>query len=653
MITNHSKFARQVLLVGPESFDINDIIELLQFADHVYFNSPNAESFLTDEDYDVLRKYVNENSKSQYAGMIGSAVRGGKIKLPKQMGSLNQVYEGEIEQWIENSNLTSCRAIITDKLDGASVMLVYDGPTGAFKIAYSRGDGEEGADISRHVVQMRAVPKYIMPGLYDGDVFIRAENIISKQSFEVVKKLVKTSAGEEYKNARNMVSGLMNASENDPVVYDYIDCVAYEIMESPLDKMEQLRLLSDCMSFSIVYWERWHFSIIDDSMLEAYLNSRRALTYWELDGLVIEANDAGIRAALNVGNDSLNPKHAVKFKINTYIEATCTGVEWNVSKHGYLKPRVQIEPVELLGVTIQNLTGHNAKFIVEAGIGAGAVLKITRAGDVIPFIHSVVTPVEPSLPEVEYYWNETNVDIVVTDKSTNEEVIVNQMTDFFSTLEVPLLKKGNIQQLFDAGLVTIEDVIVADFGTIQHLLGVNGEMIYESLQHILNPIPAYMLMGALPYFGRGVGTRVFKKIQSVHGTEWLTKLQPSDISIEMLAQVPGVDRKTADKIVNGLDNFHKFLKVVTPNYVAIAPDAEVEIIDGKLNGMTFVFTGFRSDTLTHAIRENGGDVVDAFTKAVTHVVAKDPSKSSGKIKKAQQAGAKVISQGQLQSMLDN
>lgn len=651
MITNPSKFAVQVLLVGPESFPINDIIELLQMADDEYFNSPDSESFLTDEDYDILRKYVNEKSTTQYAGMIGSAVRGGKIKLPKQMGSLNQVYEGEIEQWIENSNLNSCRAIITDKLDGASIMLVYDGPTGAFKIAYSRGDGEEGADISRHVVQMRGVPKYIMPGLYDSDVFVRAENIISKRSFEIVKKLVKTSAGEEYKNARNMVSGLMNASENDPVVYDYIDCVAYEIMDSPLDKLEQLRLLADCMSFSIVYWERWHFAIIDDSILEAYLSTRRALTYWELDGLVIEANDAGIRAALNVGNDSLNPKHAVKFKINTYIEATCTGVEWNVSKHGYLKPRVQIEPVELLGVTIQNLTGHNAKFIVDSGIGAGAVLKITRAGDVIPFIHSVVTPVEPSLPVVEYYWNETNVDIVVTDKSTNEEVIVNQMTDFFSTLEVPLLKKGNIQQLFDAGLVTIEDVIVADFGTLQHVLGVNGEMIYESLQHILNPIPAYMLMGALPYFGRGVGTRVFKKIQSVHGTEWLTKLQPSTISIEMLAQVPGVDRKTADKIVNGLDDFHKFLKVVTPNYVAIAPDTEVEIIDGKLNGMTFVFTGFRSDTLTHAIRENGGDVVDAFTKAVTHVVAKDPSKSSGKIKKAQQAGAKVISQGQLQELI--
>lgn len=651
MITNPSKFAIQVLLLGPESFNITDIIELLQAADDEYFNSPDSESFLTDEDYDVLRKYVSENSTAQYAGMIGSTVRGGKIKLPKQMGSLNQVYEGDIEKWITSNNLNGKKAVVSDKLDGASIMLVYDGPTGAFKIAYSRGDGEEGADISRHVVQMPRVPKYIMPGLYDEDVFVRAENIISKQAFEVVKKLVKTSAGEEYKNARNMVSGLMNASENDPVVYDYIDCIAYEIMDSPLDKLEQLRLLSDCMSFYTVHKERWHFDIIDDSILEAYLSTRRAETYWELDGLVIEVNDAGVRKEMNAGNDSLNPAHAVKFKINTYIEATCTGIEWNVSKHGYLKPRVQIEPVELLGVTIQNLTGHNAKFIVDSGIGAGAVLKITRAGDVIPFIHSVITPVEPNLPEVEYYWNETNVDIVVTDKSTNEEVIVNQMTDFFSTLEVPLLKKGTIQQLFDFGFNTIESIITIEECELVNVVGVNGYVIYKYLRDILNPIPAYMLMGALPYFGRGVGTRVFKKIQSMHGTEWLTKLQPSAISIEMLAQVPGVDRKTADKIVNGLDNFHKFLKVVE-QHITIAPDTEVEIVDGKLNGMTFVFTGFRSDTLTHAIRENGGDVVDAFTKAVTHVIAKDPSKSSGKIKKAQQAGAKVISQGQLQSMLE-
>jgi DNA ligase (NAD+) len=652
MITNPSKFATQVLLLGPESFNINDVIELLQAADDEYFNSPDSESFLSDEDYDILRKYVKDNSAATYAGMVGSSVRGGKVKLPKQMGSLNQVYEGEIEKWITSNNLNGKKAVITDKLDGASIMLVYDGPTGAFKIAYSRGDGEEGADISRHVVQMPGIPKYIMPGLYHEDVFIRAENIISKRSFEVVKKLVKTSAGDEYKNARNMVSGLMNASENDPVVYDYIDCVAYEIVGSPLDKLEQLRLLADCMSFSIVYWERWHFDIIDDSILEAYLSTRRAITFWELDGLVIEVNDAGTRKELNAGNDSLNPKHAVKFKVNTYIEATCTGIEWNVSKHGYLKPRVQIEPVELLGVTIQNLTGHNARYIVDNKIGKGAVLRITRAGDVIPFIHSVVAGVEPGLPDEDYFWNTTEVDIVVYNANLNEEVIVNQMTDFFSTLEVPLLKKGNIQQLFDAGFNTIESIITIEECELINVVGVNGYVIYKYLRDILNPIPAYMLMGALPYFGRGVGTRVFKKIQSMHGTEWLTKLQSSEISIEMLAAVPGVDRKTADKIVNGLEHFHKFLEVVTPMYVSIAPDTAVEIIDGKFNGMTFVFTGFRSDTLTHAIRENGGDVVDSFTKAVTHVVAKDPGKSSGKIKKAQQAGASVISQGQLQSMLE-
>ena len=44
------------------------------------------------------------------------------------------------------------------------------------------------------------------------------------------------------------------------------------------------------------------------------------------------------------------------------------GVEWNASKHGYLKPRLTVQAVKLDGVTIHHATGFNAKFIKENDI---------------------------------------------------------------------------------------------------------------------------------------------------------------------------------------------------------------------------------------------------------------------------------------------
>ena len=57
-----------------------------------------------------------------------------------------------------------------------------------------------------------------------------------------------------------------------------------------------------------------------------------------------------------------------------------------------IKPKVQVEPVNLAGVTIEFATGFNASFIYNNGIGPGSVIQITRAGDVIPHIIRVLTP---------------------------------------------------------------------------------------------------------------------------------------------------------------------------------------------------------------------------------------------------------------------
>jgi len=59
--------------------------------------------------------------------------------------------------------------------------------------------------------------------------------------------------------------------------------------------------------------------------------------------------------------------------------------------------------------------------------------------------------------------------------------------------------------------------------------------------------------------------------------------------------------------------------------------------------MKFVFTGFRNDPLEKYIKAHGGTVTTSVSKNTTAIIRKDSSdKTSGKVKKAEEIGVKVI-----------
>ena len=70
-----------------------------------------------------------------------------------------------------------------------------------------------------------------------------------------------------------------------------------------------------------------------------------------------------------------------------------TDIEWRISKDGLIKPRVHVKPTIIGGITITHVTGHNAKNVVDSGLGIGAKIKLTRAGEVIPYIVEVIKKV--------------------------------------------------------------------------------------------------------------------------------------------------------------------------------------------------------------------------------------------------------------------
>ena len=59
------------------------------------------------------------------------------------------------------------------------------------------------------------------------------------------------------------------------------------------------------------------------------------------------------------------------------VESKILDIIWQASKHGALKPRILIESVIIGGVTINYLTGHNARYIKDNVLGPGAIIKLT------------------------------------------------------------------------------------------------------------------------------------------------------------------------------------------------------------------------------------------------------------------------------------
>ena len=157
--------------------------------------------------------------------------------------------------------------------------------------------------------------------------------------------------------------------------------------------------------------------------------------------------------------ENKNPAHAFAFKMvltDQVAEAKIVDVLWSPSKDGYLKPRIRIEPIELGGVTIEYATAFNAAFVVEKKLNLGAMVKIIRSGDVIPYIQEVIEPAEEAkMPDEKYYWNSTHVDIILEDKDQNDEVLEKNITMFFQTLKVKQLSEGTVRKLMKGGYRSI------------------------------------------------------------------------------------------------------------------------------------------------------------------------------------------------------
>lgn len=648
---------------------IPEIVDLLSRADDEYHNE--GTSALSDSEYDTMRLYLKQSDPTNlYFIGIGSDVRGGKQALPLPMPSLAQVEIGDAGTWWNDvsQRKTAEDLVITEKLDGVSALLAYD-DDGNFVKAYSRGNGTEGADITRHLRDVQ-FPKKIA-GVRRA--LLRCELIFSQGNFEAARQLLVSRGKRDPKNARNSMAGILNASETNPEVLNLIDVKVYSVVggtfSTPqLTKRAALQWLEASgfkipLSLSLKGRQKRRRLDVDPFFASALVNLKRETEY-EIDGIVVEIDDLVQSKVLDKNIADGNPVSAMKYKVadaSNHAVATVTGIEWNLSKHGYFKPKILIEPIELVGVTISKCTGFNARFIVDNGIGKGAKISLTRSGDVIPFCKDVVESVEVSetdLPD-NARWNATEVDweiysmpISADEQSVTSAILVAgvnemailKMVDMFTTLRIDRLKKGNVSKLYDAGYKTPASIINMTCSQLTDVLGANGETVYESLKHRLMPIEPWTLYGSYQHWGRGVGQRKWKKLFKALG---VAAFNPT---FDQIVSVDGFEETTANKIVDRLVNFHADMADIEGKFEFESLEEKDEFKAG-VTERNFVFSGVRDKALEIQIERASGNVKTTVSNTTDYLVCKDPDGTSAKLNKARSLGVELISLEQLLDLL--
>jgi len=601
-----------------EQLNENQLSAILRESNKAYYNQV---PFMTDNEYDIVKEFIEKKYPTNKAIVeIGAQVERNKVSLPYPMGSMDKIKPdtGALGNW---STKFKGPYVLSCKLDGVSGMYTTEGSEPKL---YTRGDGLVGQDVS-HLIPYLRLPK--TKGLV-----IRGEFIIPKWTFDTKYKT-------KFANPRNMVAGIVNHKTINEAVND-LHFVAYEVIKPNKKPSEQIQLLST-LDVEVVLW-RLERTLSNEMLSEKLVEWRKNYAY-EIDGVIV-ANDSLYEKKAG------NPEHAFAFKMvlsDQIAEAKVVDVIWAASKDGYLKPRVQIEPINLGGVRIEFATGFNGAFINDNKIGVGALIELIRSGDVIPYIRKVITPASSSkMPSVPYKWNDTHVDIMLEDIESNETVKEKVLTGFFRGIGVEGLSAGNIARIIEAGYDSVPAILNMDISDFLEVEGFKEKMatkLHDGIAEKVEAASLVTIMSASNIFGRGFSEKKLELIMDAYPTVLLTKESDAQ-KIAKITQIKGMAEKSAEAFVEKIPDFIQFIKDAGL-VKKLAPEKKKEVDAAHpLFGKSIVMTGFRDADLQNRIKEVGAKVGSSVSKNTFILLVKnlEEGEDTGKAAEARKLGVKIM-----------
>ncbi len=278
------------------------------------------------------------------------------------------------------------RYVLEPKLDGASLELVY--VNGVLDRAVTRGNGLVGEGVTENARTIPSVPLRLFEDERPAPRFlsVRGEAIMYLSDFETLNQR-RIEAGEPpYQNPRNATSGALRQLDSRITASRPLTVLAYDVLH--VDGAEfgtDSEGLAALRAWGLRTPERIEVVESVDAIAEyhrAFDADRESLDY-EIDGVVVKLD--ALVPRIRLGSTSHHPRWAIAFKFEPRKEVTrIDRIFVSVGRTGVLTPVALLRPVEVGGVTVSRASLHNREELERKDVREGDLVRVQRAGDVIP-----------------------------------------------------------------------------------------------------------------------------------------------------------------------------------------------------------------------------------------------------------------------------
>ena len=375
---------------------IKKIKSINNYNKHYYSES---SPIVSDKEYDELKKDIllleknykflkSDNSPSKIVGHKPSK-NFIKVKHKVPMLSLANAFdeddllnfEKKILNFISQNDNFEIAYSAEPKIDGISASLIYK--NGKFTKGLSRGDGNEGEDITANLFTIADIPKNIIDKDFPEEIDIRGEVFIQNSDF--------VNLSEKFSNPRNAASGSLRQKNSEETKKIPLKFIAYTYgFEKGLQSKSQSEYLKKLNKWGFKTNSLNRLIVGVKNLLMNYreIEKKRSELNFDIDGIVYKVNDFKLQNRLGFVANA--PRWAIAHKFSSSKAVSkIISIDIQVGRTGALTPVAKIKPVNIGGVIVSNATLHNEDEINRKDIRVGDTVTVERAGDVIPHILSV------------------------------------------------------------------------------------------------------------------------------------------------------------------------------------------------------------------------------------------------------------------------
>lgn len=661
---NEESFKENDLDIKEAKKEIAKLRKEIRYHNDLYYNNDNPE--ISDYEWDMLMSRLKDlekrfpslltkNSPTQMVGGTSSSTFE-EVSHNVPMQSLQDVFSyNDVEDFVNKvieeygKDVEFC---VETKIDGLSVSLEY--VNGKLIRGSTRGNGLVGEDVTENLKMLDEIKDELTD---NATIEVRGEVYLKRAQFDKLNETLQAQGKNLLANPRNAAAGTLRQLDPNLVKERGLSIFVFNIQKiEDINIIKHSQGLELCRKLGIQTIEYSKVCKGVREVLKAIeeIGKRRENLPYDIDGAVVKVNDLALRETM--GTTSKVPKWAVAYKYPPEERETkLLDIKVQVGRTGQVTPMAIVNPVKIAGSVISKTTLHNFDYIKEKDIRIGDIVKIKKAGDVIPEVVSVVKEkrtgdeVEYVIPKVCPICGEKleKVDEEVALRCLNSEcdaLLYRSIIHFASRdcMDIEGMGEAVVDSLITGGYIKdVADIYYLKYNDIKGL-DRYGE---KSARNLLNAIEKTK-HNTLDKLLFGLGMRhVGKKAAKILAENFDNIYEIKNASYDELVALEEFGPKMADSV------WEFMRKNKTVEIIEKLAEAGVNLkgqkkvlksnkLEGMIIAVTGSFEGYTRDDIVQIIEMNNGKASTTVSKKTSLLIAGENAGS--KLKKAEQNGVRVL-----------